>query len=118
RYSALAFVLLGAVARAQQGAAPPPPVVTIFEEVVKPGKIAAHEKTEIRWAKTWADHKWPGQSLAMKTMAGTQLAWFLSAYEAMGALEKERKATDQMAALTAATDLLSAQDGELLTGVR
>jgi len=118
RYSAWAVVLFGAVARAQQPAPPPPAVLQIFEETVKVGKLPAHEKLETRWAKTLVDGKWPGSSLAMKTIAGAQQAWFVTPHESMASIEKLSKDADKLTALTAQTDLLTAQDGELLTGVR
>jgi hypothetical protein len=116
-YSASAVVLLGIVSQAQ-APTPPPKVLRIFEENVKVGKNAAHEKLETSWAKTWAAAKWPGQSLAMKTIAGQPQAWFIEPHDSMASIENLNRAAAKMTALTAQTDLLSAQDGELLTGVR
>jgi len=111
-------VLFGMIAQAQQGMPSPPAVIRIFEENVKVGKIAAHEKLETNWMKTFAAAKWPGQILAMKTIAGPPQAWFIEPHESMASVEKLEKDTEKMTALTAQTDLLSAQDGELLTGMR
>lgn len=116
-YAMWVGVLLAAVAQAQ-APAPPPKVIAIFEENVKVGKDAAHEKLESNWARTWVNAKWPGQTLAMKTIAGPSQAWFVEPYESMASFEKLQHDTDKMTALTAQTDLLSAQDGELLTGAR
>ena len=116
-YSAVAVALLGVVPVAQSPA-PPPKVIRIFEESVKVGKNAAHEKLETSWAKTWAAAKWPGQSLAMKTIAGPPQAWFIEPHDSMASIEKLNRDAEKMTALTAQTDLLSAQDGDLLTGVR
>jgi len=115
--SASALVVFGIVAQAQ-APAPPPKVIRIFEENVKVGKVPAHEKLEINWTKTWVAGKWPGQSLAMKTIAGPPQAWFIEPHDSMTSIEKLARDTEKMTALTAQTDLLSAQDGELLTGVR
>jgi hypothetical protein len=107
------------VAQGQQGTPPPPPaVIRIFEENVKVGKNAVHEKLETNWVKAFAAAKWPGQTLAMKTIAGPPQAWFIEPHESMASVEKLAKDTEKMTALTAQTDLLSAQDGDLLTGVR
>ena len=111
-------VLLLAVAAQAQAPAPPPKVIRIFEENVKVGKNAAHEKLETNWAKAFARAKWSGQDLAMKTIAGPPQAWFIEPHDSMASIEKLAKETEKMTALTAETDLLSAQDGELLTGVR
>src|SRR5437867_932151 len=117
RYSAWVVVSFGVVVAQAQQAPPPPAVLHIFEETVKVGKVPAHEKLETRWAKTLADGKWPGQSLAMKTIAGVQQAWFVTPHESMASIEKLAKDAEKLTALTAQTDLLAAQDGELLTGV-
>lgn len=111
-------VLLAAVAQAQTPAPPPPNVIRIFEENVKVGKGAAHEKVEINWTKAFANAKWPGQTLAMKSIAGPPQAWFIEGHDSMASIEKLENDTNKMTTLTAQTDLLSAQDGELLTGVR
>jgi hypothetical protein len=116
-YAMCVGVLRAAVPRAQTPA-PPPKVIRIFEENVKVGKAAAHEKVETNWTKAFASAKWPGQSLAMKTIAGPPQAWFIEPHESMASIEKLSNDTEKMTALTAQTDLLSAQDGELLTGVR
>ncbi len=50
-------VLFGMIAQAQQGMPSPPAVIRIFEENVKVGKIAAHEKLETNWMKTFAAAK-------------------------------------------------------------
>jgi hypothetical protein len=120
RYSAWVAVSFAVVSlRAQQPAGPPPPaVLQIFEETVKVGKVPAHEKLETRWTKTLVDGKWPGQTLAMKTIAGAQQAWFVTPHESMASIEKLAKDAEKMTALTAQTDLLSAQDADLVSGVR
>lgn len=116
-YATWVGVLLAAVAQAQ-APAPPPKVIRIFEENVKVGKDAAHQKVESNWTKAFANAKWPGQTLAMKTIAGPPQAWFVEPHESMASIDKLEHDTEKMTALTAQTDLLAAQDGELLTGVR
>lgn len=120
RYSGWVAVLFAVVSvRAQQPAAPPPPpVLQIFEETVKVGKVPAHEKLETRWTKTLVDAKWPGQTIAMKTIAGAQQAWFITPHQSMASIEKLAKDVEKMAALNAQTDLLTAQDAEFVSGVR
>ena len=107
--TASAVVVLGLVTQAQ-APAPPPNVLRIFEENVKVGKSAAHDKHEANWVKAWAAGKHPGQSLAMKTIAGPPQAWFIEGHESMAAVEKLEKDLEKMTALSAQNDLLLAQE--------
>src|SRR5205807_1873388 len=93
-------------------------VLRIFEENVKAGKGPAHEKSETAWAKMWTSQKYPGQSLAMKTIAGAPQAWFIEPHDSMASIEKLDKDIEKMTALSAQNDAMSAQEGDLLTGTR
>ena len=104
--------------QAQGPQAPPPKAIRIFEENVKAGKGPAHEKVEAAWVRAFARAKWPGAYIGMKTIAGLPQVWFVELHDSMASIEKLEKDTEKMTALTAETDLLGAQDGELLTGVR
>ena len=117
---AMCVVLLlasGWVAQAQTQPAPPK-ALQIFEENVKVGKAPAHEKVETNWVKAFARAKWPGQYIAMKTIAGPPQAWFVEPHDSMGSIEKLQKDTEKLTALVSETDLLGAQDGELLSSAR
>ena len=116
----MCFVLLlaGAMALQAQAPAAPPKAIRIFEENVKVGKAPAHEKVESNWTKAFARAKWPGQYIGMKTIAGPPQAWFIEPHDSMASIEKLDKDTEKMTALVAETDVLSAQDGELVGSAR
>lgn len=96
----------------------PPRLLQIFREQVKPGKGSAHEKVEAGWPRAFAKAKWPTHYLAMTTMTGPPEAWFLSGYESFATWGKDQQNVEQSPALLRELERLSAQDGELLSGVR
>jgi hypothetical protein len=100
------------VAQAPQG---PPAVLRIYREEVKQGKNAAHEKTEINFARTLG--KTGLTYYGMDSMSGPNEAWFIERYESYAALEKQILATDK-APLAAEIAQLDAQDGEYRSSSR
>jgi hypothetical protein len=114
------FVLSAALPLIAQddGARPAPNVLQIFREVVKPGRNAAHEKVEMGWPKAFQNSKNPSHYIGMVSITGPSEAWFVAGYPSYEAWEQETKAQQADASLTAATDRLSATDGELLESVR
>lgn len=109
---------LPALAQKNDGARPAPKVIQIWREVVKPGRGPAHEANEAAWAKTYRSSKTPPRYIAMTTIAGPTEAWFVGGHESFDAIEKQMKAEEGDAALTAQTNRLSATDGEMLENVR
>lgn len=83
-----AFLVLSVAwpAMAQQGA--PPNVIQIYREEVKPGKVAAHEKTEVGWPRAFAKANSPDHYIAMTSMTGPNEAWFINGYDSLATLEK------------------------------
>ena len=113
----VSVVALGVMGHAQQQQPPPPKVLLIGEENVKVGKEPAHEKLETNWARAWATAKWPRSVLAMKTIAGSSQAWFISPYDSMAAMETSMR--DQAKhPFSAQNDALLAQDTDNLTSSR
>jgi len=103
---------------AQEGALPAPKLLQIFREMVKPGRNAAHEKHEMGWPKAYRASKSPATYLAMTSMTGVNEAWFVSGYDSYEAWEKQSKAEQSDATLSAELSRLSAVDGEMLDGWR
>jgi len=103
-------------ALAQEAA--PSKVIQIYREEVKPGKGAAHEKVEVGWPRAFAKANSPTHYLAMTSVSGPTEAWFITGYPSLAAWEKDTQSIESNAALSAETQRLSAQDGELLSNAR
>ena len=95
----------------------PPKVLQIIREEVKPGKGAAHEKIEAGWPAAFHKANGAGYYIAMTAQSGPNEAWFVGAWDSLAAAEKETKAYDDNATLTAELQRLSAVDGDLLSGI-
>ncbi len=89
-----------------------PKILQIVREEVKPGRGPAHEKLEAGWPAAFRKAGSTANYLAM-TMAGE--AWYVTPWDSFAAAEKEQKAIDANATLTAELERLSAADGELLS---
>jgi hypothetical protein len=111
---AVAFCLGGASLPAEDAPSRIPKILQIFQEEVKPGKGAAHEKVEAGWPAAFRKAGSPGYYLAM---TATGQAWFVTPWDSFAGAEKENKAIDANAALTAELERLSAADGDLLSKV-
>jgi hypothetical protein len=101
---------------AQEGA--PSKVIQIYREEVKPGKTSAHEKVEVGWPRAFAKANSPTHYLAVTSVSGPTEAWYITGYESLAAWEKDTKFIEGNPALSAETQRLSAQDGELLSNAR
>ncbi len=111
------FVLLSAgAALAQATDMGPPPVLVIQREFVKPGKSGlVHEKSESAYVAAMRAAKWPTPYLAMTSMSGRPRALFMLGYGSFADWEKDNKAMEKNATLSAALDKLGVIDGDLLT---
>ena len=112
-------VLLSAAipAFAQTQAPPPAKVIQIYREQVKPGKAVAHEKVEVGWPAAFAKASSPAYYVAMTSVSGPGEAWYINPRDSFAALGKDDEAVEKNPALKAQLDALSAQDGELLSGI-
>jgi hypothetical protein len=105
-----------AMAQEQPAVTPPPKVLQIIREFVKPGKGgAAHEKTESAFVQAFTRAKWPTHYFAATALTGRPRVLFFVAYDSFEAWEKDSMATQKNAALSAALDRASVNDGELLS---
>jgi len=103
------------VAAAADDTMSPPKVLTVTREFVKPGKGGAmHDKAESAFVQAFARAKWPTHYLAVNSLSGKPRVLFLTGYDSFDAWEKDAKAIDKNAALSAALDHASAADGDLL----
>jgi hypothetical protein len=112
------FACLGTVAAQTEPAMGPPKVLTITREFMKPGKQGPmHVKTESAFVNAMAAAKWPQHYFAMDSLTGSPRSLFLSGYDSYAAWEKDNRATEKNATLSAALSKASAADGELLTSI-
>lgn len=96
----------------------PPKILTITREFVKPGKSGnAHEKTESMFVAAMAAAKWPTHYLAMDSVSGKPRSLFFTGYESFEAWEKDVRAVEKNATLSAALDRAIEADGALLDSV-
>ncbi|MFZ3339861.1 MAG: hypothetical protein WA609_00415 [Terriglobales bacterium] len=116
--SSLVFGSLGTIAAQEnsEGMHSPPKVLNIVREFTKPGKNGmAHEKTESAFVRAMTEAKWPTHYLAVDSMSGKPRVLFLTAYDSFEAMEKDTKAVEKNASLSAALDHAGVVDGELLS---
>jgi len=111
----LSVVLAGvSLAAAQEKG--PPKVLSVFREVLKPGKAGmVHEKAESAFVQAFTKANWPTHYLAATSLSGKPRALFFVGYDSFAAWEKDNKATEKNATLAAALDRASMADGELLS---
>jgi hypothetical protein len=94
----------------------PPKVLVIFREFLKPGKAGStHEKTESAFVQAFTRAKWPTHYLTIDSLSGKPRSLFLVGFDSFDAWEKDNRATQKNAALSAALERAAAADGELLT---
>ncbi len=103
-------------APAQPGALPK--VIRIYREEVKPGKGAAHVKTEAGWPKAFGKAGTTNYYLALRSVSGANEALFLEPHPSYASVEKADAAVDKNAALTAELNNLSEEDGAHLSNTR
>jgi hypothetical protein len=93
----------------------PPKVLVIQREYVKPGKGAAHTKSESAFVSAMAAAKWPTHYFAAESLSGRPRVLFFVGYPSFEAWEKDNHAFQKDAAMSATMDKLTAVDGDLLT---
>jgi len=108
---------IGAAAQSSGGNGPPK-VLSVAREWTKPGKNGmSHEKTESAFVQAMTKAKWPSHYLAAESVSGKPRVLFFTGYDSFEAWEKDVKATEKNAALSAELDHANAADGELLSEV-
>jgi len=107
---------LAAAQEKSEGTMPPPKVLLVYREFLKPGKGGApHEKAESAFVQAFARAKWPTHYLAANSLSGKNRALFFIRYDSFEAWEKDNLAIQKNAALAAALDRATVNDGELLS---
>ena len=94
----------------------PPKVLVITREFLKPGRAGeVHKKAEAAFVQAMSSAKWPTHYLAATSLSGRPRALFFTRYDSFADWEKDAKATEKNAALTAALDRAGMTDGDLLS---
>jgi hypothetical protein len=101
----------GALAALAQEAGPPP-VLQIGRELIKEGKMAAHERTEAAFVRAFRKADFPGHYLGLAPLSGSNEVWFLGAYPSFAMSEKWEAETEKEP-LKSALEEADAQDGAL-----
>ena len=105
-----------AAAQEMTGLTPPPKVLVVDREFLKPGKGGSgHEKAESAFVQAFARAKWPTHYLAVNSLSGKNRALFFIGYDSFEAWEKDSMAVQNNAALSAALDRATFNDGDLLS---
>jgi hypothetical protein len=106
---------------AQDKAAPsgPPKRLQLVIEEVKPGKGAAHEKSEAAWLASFLQANVPAYGIGMTSMTGRNEAWFVNVMgDNWAEYDKWDKQMSGNKMVSAELAKASTTDGELLNGTR
>ncbi len=94
----------------------PSAILRFLREDIKPGKSAAHEKTELAFVRAFSKSQYPHYTALVSTTGPTH-ALFLERYETFAALEQAMAVGDKEP-MKSLLDQADAQDGELRSGER
>lgn len=89
-----------------------PKLLQIYREQVKTGHAAAHVKTEAGWPAAFAKAKSPDYYLALSSMTGPQVAWFISPWDSYTAWGRSMARDEANAELSAELARLAVADAE------
>lgn len=96
----------------------PPKVLQVIREFTKPGKGGSvHERSESAFVQAFARAKWPQHYFAASSVTGKPRVLFFVGYDSFDAWEKDSMAQQKNAALSAALDRATANDGDLLSEI-
>jgi hypothetical protein len=95
-----------------------PGMLVIYQEDVKVGHRADHEKTEVGWPAAFERAKFPDYYIALVSMTGPNVAWFVQPTESNAAIGESLKREFGDPTLRAELERLSRADAEHLTGQR
>ena len=88
-----------------------PKLLQIYREQVKTGHAAAHVKTEAGWPAAFAKAKSPDYYLALSSMTGPQVAWFISPWDSYTAWGRSMARDEANAELSAELARLAVAGG-------
>ena len=97
----------------------PPKRLQLVIEEVKPGKGAAHQKSEAAWLASFLQANVPAYGIGMTSMTGRNEAWFINVMgDSWAEYDKWDKQVSGNKMVSAELAKASTTDGELLNGTR
>lgn len=103
---------------AQEAPRKAPRILEIFQEVLKPGKGAAHEQHETGWPLAFANAKIKSYYVALKSQTGASDVWYVSTYDTYAQMEQDDKDVAAAPGLEAQLARLADRDGDYLANTR
>lgn len=114
-----AALATAAPAAAQQPSARPVPrILEIHQEVVKPGKEAAHERHEQGWPTAFASAGTDAYYTALTSMTGSGDAWYVSAYASFADMAARGEQIAKAGGLQGRLEALADKDADFITARR
>ncbi|MGA2274802.1 MAG: hypothetical protein ABSH00_14695 [Bryobacteraceae bacterium] len=107
-----ALCAAGAPAMLAQEEDGPPPVLQIGRELIKEGKMPAHETTEAAFVQAFRKANFPGHYVGLSPLSGSNEVWFVAAYPSFEMSEKWQ-AEAEKEPLKHTLEIADAQDGDL-----
>jgi hypothetical protein len=115
----LGGVLLAGSLPAQEAAAPKAPrILQIFQESVKPGRLAAHERHEQGWPLAFSGGKIESYYVALTASTGNNDAWYVGGFDNYAQLEASNQAIAKVPGLEAELSRLSEKDADYIASSR
>ncbi len=98
----------------QNAASGPPKLIQIYREVLKPGRVPLHEKSETQYANALYKANYPYYQLALTSISGPDRALFITAGNTYADLQKGQEFIRKDVALRTELDRFAPSDGDLL----
>lgn len=112
----LGLSLFGAPLVTAQAEPPgPPAVLSIYREIVKPGKGSAHEKNEAAWAGAFSKAGAPIHYIAMTSVTGPDEAWFLEGRQNIASIETGNQFVEGNPALQAEISAAAGRESDIVS---
>jgi hypothetical protein len=96
----------------------PPKRLQLIIEEVKPGKNAAHERSEVQWLSAYIKANVPSYGIALTSTTGRNEAWFLNPTGTWTNWASVNKQIEENKVVTAEIAKVASSDGDMLNSTR
>src|SRR5712692_1083960 len=96
----------------------PPKVLRIIREIIKPGKVSAHERASMNAVRLLARAKAPANFIGLSAVSGDEEVWFIESHDSFASIEAADTFVGNSPALKWNLNQLEAQDAELVSSTR
>src|SRR5437870_2259487 len=96
----------------------PPKVLRIIREIIKPGKVSAHERASMNAVRLLARAKAPANFIGLSAVSGDEEVWFIESHDSFASIEAADTFVGNSPALRWNLNQLEAQDAELVSSTR